>query len=472
MDESTAVTGAAIRREFGGTADLAAHRLRLGAVEATVFFLDGLTSGADIADLILRPARENLRGTAAEMARACLEGAICAAVAKEVADLETACSLLVNGFAVLVFEELPQAVAFEAKSGEKRLPSPPSVEHTVKGAKDAFTETNRANTNLLRRHLRSPRLRFTEFPVGSKSHTNVTVVWLEGVTPPHLPRQLERRLRNLKVESFVTPAAVEEAVGGSRCSPFPLLRFTERPDKFAQSLLDGQVGLFVDGLPLGYLAPVDLASFLTSPEDQGVDFVTASCIRVVRYAAMVVGLLLPALYAAMASFHQEMIPTKLLFSIIESKQQVPFPTMLEVLGLLIAFEILQEAGVHLPQSLGQAVSIIGGLVVGSAAVEAKLISPAALIVVAAAGICGYVIPGRELANALRVWRFALTVCAALAGLFGLTAGLIGLLLHLGGLETFGLSYLRPFDRAATGGVILRRRIRSEAARRASKPSQS
>ena len=191
------------------------------------------------------------------------------------------------------------------------------------------------------------------------------------------------------------------------------------------------------------------------------DFISASCVRVLRYAALLVSLLLPALYSAMAAFHQEMIPTKLLLAIIESKQQVPFPTLFEVIGLLIAFEILQEAGIHLPQSLGQTVSIIGGLVVGTAAVEAKLISPAALIVVSVAGICGYAIPGRELAEAIRVWRFALTICAAVAGLFGLTVGLIALLLHLAGLQSFGLSYLRPFDRAETGGVVLRRRLKEE-----------
>lgn len=191
------------------------------------------------------------------------------------------------------------------------------------------------------------------------------------------------------------------------------------------------------------------------------DYVSASCVRVLRYAALLVSLLLPALYAAMAAFHQEMIPTKLLQAIIESKQQVPFPTLFEVIGLLIAFEILQEAGIHLPQSLGQTVSIIGGLVVGTAAVEAKLISPAALIVVSVAGICGFAIPGRELAEAVRVWRFGLTLCASLAGLFGLTAGLIALLLHLGSLESFGVSYLRPFDRAETGGVVLRKRLAGE-----------
>ena len=200
---------------------------------------------------------------------------------------------------------------------------------------------------------------------------------------------------------------------------------------------------------------------MESPEDRGRDYVGASAVRILRYLALLTGLLLPGIYIALATFHQAMIPLPLLRSIIESKQQVPFPTLFEVMGLLIAFEILQEAGIHLPQSLGQTVSIIGGLVVGTAAVEAKLISPAALIVVAVAGICGYAIPGREFAEAIRVWRFVLTVCAALAGLFGLTVGLIGLLLHLGGLQSFGLSYLRPFDRAEIGGVVLRKRLNRE-----------
>ena len=465
MEYPQGISARHVRQVFQGAADLTARPVRLGGAEATLFFLDGLTAGAEIADFILHPATQRLRGSPREMLEACLQGQVYAAVAKDVEDLPTLCQLLVNGFAALVFEDFPKAVAFEAKSAVRRLPAPPTVEHTVKGAKDAFTETARTNTTLTRCHLRSPFLRITELTVGTKSRTNVSLVWLEGVTPRRIVTQLERRLRGLDVESFVTPAAVEEAVTGSRCSPFPLLRFTERPDKFAQALLEGQAGLLVDGLPLGYLAPVELGGFLTSPEDQGMDFVTASCIRVIRYGALLVSLLLPALYAAMAAFHQEMLPTQLLLSIIESKQQVPFPTMLEVIGLLIAFEILQEAGVHLPQSLGQAVSIIGGLVVGSAAVEAKLISPAALIVVAVAGVCGYVIPGRELANAVRVWRFLLTLCAALAGLFGVSVGLIALLLHLGGLETFGLSYLRPFDRAASDGMVLRRRLKTQAARR-------
>lgn len=455
------ISAAHVKQVFQGAADLVVRPLELGKDKATAFFIDGLTSGTEIAEFVLRPMSRYLSGSAEEMLRQCLDGTVYSAVATLVEDMEKLCKMLVNGFCVVVFEGLEQAAAFEAKTGEKRSPSPPEVENTVKGPKDAFTETVRTNTSLLRRHLRTPWLRLYETQVGKHSMTNVTVAWVEGITQPQLVERMKKRLSEIQVDGLLTPAAVEEYITGSRNTAFPLLQYTERTDKFSRGLLDGRVGVLVDGLPQGYLTPVDMAGFLTSPEDQGMDFVSASCVRVLRYAALLVSLLLPAFYAAMAAFHQEMIPTKLLLAIIESKQQVPFPTLFEVIGLLIAFEILQEAGIHLPQSLGQTVSIIGGLVVGTAAVEAKLISPAALIVVAVAGICGYAIPGRELADAVRVWRFILTVSAAAAGLFGLTVGLIALLLHLGGLQSFGRSYLHPFDRAGTGGVILRKRLQQQ-----------
>ena len=197
---------------------------------------------------------------------------------------------------------------------------------------------------------------------------------------------------------------------------------------------------------------------MTSAEDRGTDFVSASFLRVLRYAALLLGLLLPGLYVAMAAFHPQMLPTELLQSILESKRAVPFPTIVEVLGLLAAFELLQEASVSLPQSVGQSLSIIGGLVVGSAAVEARLISPAALIVVAAAGICGFAIPGRSFADALRVWRMALAAAASLAGLFGLTLGAICLVVHLAGLDSFGISYLAPFSGVGGARALLRPRL--------------
>ena len=341
---------------------------------------------------------------------------------------------------------------------EKRSPSPPETENTVKGAKDAFTETLRTNTSLVRRHLRTPGLRLTETVIGKRTLTKVTVCWIDRLTDPELPRRMQERLSSIDIDGALSPAAIEEYVTGSRRTAFPLLEYTERTDHFCQGLLDGQVGLLTDGLPLGYLAPVGLGRLMRSPEDRATDFFSASMLRLLRYAALGVSLLLPALYAAMAMFHQQMLPTKLLLSIIESKQNVPFSTLLEVLGLLCAFELLQQAGLHLPQAVGTAVSIIGGLVVGTAAVDAKLVSPAALIVTASSGICGFTLPNRELSDAVRLWRFVLTVLAGLWGLFGVTVGLLLLLTELAGLESLGRSYLSPFGRAEVKGALVRPRL--------------
>ena len=453
------VDGRALTAQFEDAADFETRKVLCGGQLLTVLFLDGLTSGRDIAEQVLRPlaqmtdeAREEVLYTRA------LQGGVWCASVKEPESTQQAAELLVNGFCVILFPKSGKALGCEVKTGEKRSPSPPETENTVKGAKDAFTETLRTNTSLVRRHLRTPELRLAETVIGKRTLTKVTVCWIDRLTDPELPRRMQERLSSIDIDGALSPAAIEEYVTGSRRTAFPLLEYTERTDHFCQGLLDGQVGLLADGLPLGYLAPVGLGRLMRSPEDRATDFFSASMLRLLRYAALGVSLLLPALYAAMAMFHQQMLPTKLLLSIIESKQNVPFSTLLEVLGLLCAFELLQQAGLHLPQAVGTAVSIIGGLVVGTAAVDAKLVSPAALIVTASSGICGFTLPNRELSDAVRLWRFVLTVLAGLWGLFGVTVGLLLLLTELAGLESLGRSYLSPFGRAEVKGALVRPRL--------------
>lgn len=453
-----AVTHENIMAIFDGAGDFNQRELHIAGHTIYIYAIDGLTSGGDISEYVVKPLmQDSAAGTMQELYDRALHATVYNSVAEACPDLNDVANKLVNGFSVALFGAAG-AIAFEDKTGEKRSPSAPEVENTVKGPKDAFTETVRTNTSLLRRHLRTPALRLYETKVGRRSLTNVTVASIEGLTDPALVERMKARLASIDIDGLITPAAVEEYVTGSRSTAFPLLQYTERTDRFAQALLDGRVGLLVDGLPLGYLAPVDLGYLMTSAEDRGTDFVSASFLRVLRYAALLLGLLLPGLYVAMAAFHPQMLPTELLQSILESKRAVPFPTIVELLGLLAAFELLQEASVSLPQSVGQSLSIIGGLVVGSAAVEARLISPAALIVVAAAGICGFAIPGRSFADALRVWRMALAAAASLAGLFGLTLGAICLVVHLAGLDSFGISYLAPFSGVGGARALLRPRL--------------
>ena len=452
------LTDSDIRALFGNAGDFVVRQLSCQGFTLYAYAIDGLTSGGDTSEYVFKPLAEHLAGDTIQLLYDnALRGGVYNSVAVPCKDLEDAGMKLVNGFCVVLFPGAG-AIAFEVKTGEKRGPSAPEVENTVKGAKDGLVETIRTNTSLIRRHLRTPALRLDETKVGRRSLTNVTVAWIEGITSPELVKRMKKRLDSIDVDALITPGAVEEYVTGSRATAFPLLQYTERADTFCLGLLDGRVGLLVDGLPLGYLAPVDLECLMESTEDLSRDYVSASCVRVLRYGALMLSLLLPGFYIALTVFHQQMIPLPLLRAMIESKKDVPFPSALEVLGLLIAFELLQETGIHLPQAVGQSVSTVGGIVVGTAAVEAGLISPAALIVVSIAGICGFVLPNRDLAEAVRVWRFGLGILGAAAGLFGVTLGLIGLAIHLGGLSSLDVPYLSPFQTSEHNG-ILRRRMR-------------
>lgn len=423
-----------------------------GARCVTLCYVSGMVKMERVSDYVLRPmaqdaalAEGDMQSVMARMEK----GALYNLDAERRDRMDAAVADLIGGNCLLLFPGEKQALSFNVGTEEKRSISPPENETVLKGSRDSFVESIRTNTSLTRRHLKAPELKIKEQIVGRQSLTTVDILYVEDIADPALVQSVERRLEHIDIDAVLATGNVEEYIVDRTGTAFPLIQYTERPDKFCAGLVEGQVGILIDGLPLGYLAPGTLGGFLRASQDKSNNWMLASVLTVLRYLCVFATLLLPAFYIAVVTFHQEMIPTRLALSIIAAKRDVPFTTVFEVILMLIAFEILQEAGLRLPPSIGQTVSIIGGLVVGTAAVEAKIISPAVLIVVAAAGIAGYTMPSQEFAGALRIWRFILAVLASVAGLFGMIMGAAALVIHLSRLESFGVAYLTPF--AANGG---------------------
>lgn len=440
---------------FSDCADFVKRTIFVGTDALTLhcFFLDGLISGADTAETVLRPLTDEMRfGSAsseAEIFDLALGGGIYGATVRPCDCMDDAVNAMLNGFVLLVFDGLERALAFDARSNARRGVDEPVSEQSLKGARDSFTETLRINTALVRRHLRNSALKFRATTLGRKSNTRVELAWVDGVTNPKLLEIIQNRLDALETDGLLTSSSIEAILSDTPLSPFPQYMLTERPDRFGMNLLEGRVGLLVDGLPLGWLLPATLPQQLRVPEDVSKHSFIASTLTLLRHFSLFVAILFPALYVAVALYHQEMIPVRLLLSVIESKQAVPFSTATEIAGMLIAFELLQEAGLRLPPSVGETVSIIGALIVGQSAVEARVISPIAVIVVATAGIASFTIPNQDLGQALRLTRFALVLTAIGAGMYGIAAGCIVLLWHLCSLNSCGVAYLSPM---ADGGL--------------------
>jgi spore germination protein KA len=346
-----------------------------------------------------------------------------------------------QGSVALIFDTLKKGVVFETKGFEKRGITEPAEENVAKGPRDAFIEVLRVNTALIRRRIVTPKLRMYERQVGKECAAAVAVVYVEGVADEKLVSEIKERIDNLPIGRVVAAGSIEEGIIDHKYSFVPQTIYTERPDKLCANIMEGKIGLLIDGYPTAYIIPAVFNMFFQSPEDYSKNYFQGSVIRVLRYTAAFLSLVLPAFYISITMFHHEMIPTILSAAIIKSKLAVPFTPFVEVLIMMIAFEILLESGMRLPKSIGQTISIIGGLVIGDAAVNANLVSPDVVVAVAITGICGFIIPSQDLANSFRAARLGLVVCAGLAGLYGLSVGLMAMLYYLCTMTSFQIPYM-------------------------------
>ena len=443
------LTEESLREVFAGCVDFNARPLELwGDPErtVTVCFIAGMLRMERTADYVLKPLVQNELFSDCTLEQAydlMRRGGVYDLIVTECKTVDEAVATLINGDCLLLFGP-GKALSFFSGTEEKRSVSNPENEPSIKGARDSFVESIRTNTSLVRRRLRAPELKIKEQVVGRQTLTPVDILYIKGITDPALVAEAERRIQKIDIDALLMTGSLEEYIVDEVDTSFPLIAYTERPDRFCSGLVEGRVGILIDGLPLGYLLPGDIRQFFKTSQDRSENWIVASALAVLRYVCMLMTLFLPSLYIAAVTFHPEMIPLKLALSIDAAKTNVPFTTVFEVIIMLLAFEVLQEAGLRLPSAIGQTVSILGGLVVGSAAVEAKIVSPAVLIVVAIAGIAGYTMPSQDFAAALRIWRFLLAIAASVAGAFGMVLVGAALVCRLASIESFGVAYLTPF----------------------------
>ena len=411
-------------------------------------WIDGLVSGKNLSDQVLRPltdAARCFRSDPAALLEQMLRGAVWACSVRRCEDMDALVAAILAGSCAVVFDGVGTALSFEVRTDNTRAVSEPTVEKTVKGGKDAFVEVLRTNTALVRRRLQTADLKLEQRSVGRSSATAVAVLYCEGVADADTLAELRRRLASIDIDGLTAAGNLEQYLTDAPLSPFPQLLHTERPDRFAAELLAGRIGILADGLPIGFLLPATLAAFQQVAEDRAQHFLVASGLMLLRWLSGLISLLFPALLVAVCMYHQEMIPTRLLLSVIEAKQKVPFSVAAEVLTMLVAFELLMEAGIRLPDPVGDTVSIIGALIVGQSAVEARVVSPITVIVVATAAICGFTQPSRDMGAALRLGRFVMVLLAILLGLYGIALGLALLCWYLCTLESFGVPYTAPMS---------------------------
>lgn len=414
-----------------------------------LFCVDGLINSQILDTAILRPLATDAESkkctTEEELSSYLLQN--CGAYhafAKEETSYDKMITFVMSGMVALIFDGLEKAVIFDVRTFDKRSIQEPSEESTMKGSKDSFIEVLRTNSALIRRRIRSPYLVVEQMYVGRLSKTDVALVYLSNLCDIKLVNYLRQKIKDIEIDNISAASFVEEFIRSNPGSLLPQVMYTQRPDRCCSNLTDGRIALIIDGIPYVYLFPCQLVMLMQSPEDYSEHFIVSSALRTLRYFCMVLSLLLPAFYICITAFHNQLLPAQMLLSIQEAKQNVPFSSPLEVLGLLFAFELLIEAGLRLPKTVGQAMSVVGGLVVGQAAVSANLLSPVVVIVIALTGVSGFAVPNQDLAVAIRISRFALALLASFSGMLGFLFGIIFIITHLCGLESFGIAFLSPF----------------------------
>lgn len=443
-----------INTSLGKSTDIVIREIRIGkegTIKAGIIYTDGLTDTPSLQNFILETLMLDIKGVELQekitpeqdLISVLKDFAMTVGEIKDLTDFDVLFTGLLSGDTIILIDGYAQGLLISNKQWVERGVTEASAQMVVRGPREGFSENLRVNTALVRRRLKDPNLWMESKVIGKRTKTNVAMMYINGIANDKIVKEVRLRLDKIDIDGILESGNIEELIEDAPLSPFPTVFNTERPDIVAAALLEGRIAILVDGTPFVLIVPALFVQFFQSSEDYYQRADIASLIRMLRFFAFTIALLAPSLFIAITTFHHTMLPPALLISLTAQREGVPFPTFVEAIIMEVTFELLREAGIRMPRNIGAAMSIVGAFVIGTAAVEAGIISAAMVIVVSITAISSFVSPTYDLAIAVRMLRFVFMAIAAAFGLFGITIGLIALILHLCSIRSFGIPYMSP-----------------------------
>ena len=428
----------------GKSSDIKTRKINQNELEIGILFLQSVSSDDKISDILIHSIMELLEEEKIPqqdlfqvLFHHLYNGTI-----KEITSYEDLFYHLVNGFTAILVDGTEKAIVVETKSTLDRGIQESNTETSLRGPKDSFTENIVVNQGLIRKRIKDPNLYFEELFVGRRTKTKINIAYLSDVADPERVKQLKERLQEIDIDGILDSGNLRSFLNPQK-SAFPKILSTERPDYVCGYLLEGKIAIFVENTPFVLLFPTVFTDFFHTPGDYYQKSYNVNFSRFLRIFGFLITLLVPAAYVAIMTYNPEMIPDKLFISVAVQREGVPFPTAIEILMLGITFELLRECDLRVPSKMGTAISVVGGLVLGEAAVNAGIVSPFAVIIVAITSIAGLLFTDIDMVNALRWWRLIFILFASICGMIGVVIASILLITHLSTLETFGVPYLTP-----------------------------
>lgn len=435
--------------------DVNFRRIEVGdvfRVKMTLVFIDGLVNKEYIAEhaiyslFIEEEIRSfSLQGFKSSLIDVIAKEALTTIDIKEEFHIEGILNAVLSGDTVILIDNVDKCLIFDTKGWASRGVIQPETETVIRGPRDGFNESVKVNMTLVRRRIKDSNLKIKMGKVGRRSQTSVAVMYMEDIVDKALVQEVNARLRSIDIDAVLDSSILENLIEDDYLSPFPQIENTERPDSVAAALYEGRVAIIVDNSPFALIVPATIGTLMQSSEDYYTRWTEASLIRIIRFIAILLSVLAPAFYIAITAYHPGLLPTKLTYYLAASRVNVPFPAVIEAVLMELTMELLRESGTRIAGPIGTTVGIVGGLIIGQAAVEAGIVSSLMIIIVAITTISAFAIPSYELSAGFRIWRFILILGAAIFGLYGIMLGLIVLGTHLIKLNSYGVPFTSPYS---------------------------